>query len=158
MSARPQRERERCYSFRGTQLLVEPFWHIVCLLVSAICADKATLIRQRIRCDERGGLAPLAPQQRQTRRRRAALPIRRANCEDQFPLPEERPVGCEQRVARVVNARGFGRRAVELDDLKTAASPQIVLGRIANVIAANEKAAEPLRNGVDAALQFVGPK
>src|SRR5437773_999176 len=130
MSARPQRERERCCS---TDLLAEPFWHIVFSMVSTIRADKATLIRQRIRSREGDGLSPLAPKQRQFRRHRAAPSIRCTDREDEFPLPEERPISGEERIARVVNARGFGRRAVELDDLKTAAGPQFVLGRIANV-------------------------
>src|SRR6266511_3541274 len=134
----------------------------VCSVLRAAAETEAALPRgsagQRIRCDQRGGLAPLPPQQPQFRRRRTTTPIRRTDGEDEFPLPKQRPVGVEERVARVVDVSGFGSSPIKFDDVKFATSAQIVFSRIANVVTANEETVESLRNGVDAVFQCFRPE
>src|SRR5258706_11959538 len=95
-------------------------------------------------------LPPLLPDERELRRRTTAFAIRRADGENQIPLLEKRPVSGKDRVARVVNARCLGRRAVQFDDLKIASGSQILVARITDVVASNEKAGELLRNLVHA--------
>ena len=80
------------------------------------------------------------------------------NGEDEFPLLKEFSVGGQERIARVVDARGLGGGAVEFDDLEIAAFSQIIVGGVANVIAADEEAVEPLRNLVDAPLKLLRPQ
>src|SRR5437867_147389 len=62
----------------------------------------------------------------------------------QVPLPEQRPVGGEKRVARVVNARCFGSRAVQFDDLEIPSSAKISFACVTDVVASDEKAGELL--------------
>src|SRR2546428_11742122 len=94
-----------------------------------------------MRRDGWGGFAPLPPQQGQLRRRRATTSVRGTDGEDESPLPEQRPVGEGEGVARVVDVRRFGRRAVEFDDLEIATSAQIVCRRVANVVTARRGSA-----------------
>jgi hypothetical protein len=47
-------------------------------------------------------------------------PVPRTNSEDQSPLPKQRPIGREERIACVIDAGRFGGGAVQLDDLEIA--------------------------------------
>ncbi len=88
------------------------------------------------------------PDKRKLRRGASAFAIRRANGKNQIPLPEQRSIGGEERVTRVINARGFGGRTVEFDDLEVSSGSQILLVRIADVVAANVEACQLSRDGV----------
>src|SRR5438046_2225247 len=115
-------------------------------------------VRGRVGRKNPGRFAPLAPKQGKPGRRRAQPPVRGADGKDEVPLSEKRPVGRAEGVAGIVDVRGLSRRTVELDDLKTPTGPQLSLGRITNVVAADEETVELLGEGVDAALQRLGPK
>ena len=82
-------------------------------------------------------LTPLLPNERELRRRTTAFAIRRTDGENQIPLLEKRPVSGKDRVARVVNARCLGSRAVQFDDLKVASGSQILLTRVTDVVASS---------------------
>ncbi|PYT74038.1 MAG: hypothetical protein DMG39_04645 [Acidobacteria bacterium] len=60
--------------------------------------------------------------------------ICRPDLEDQFPLPVQRSVGRPQRIARIVNICSFGRRSVQLDDLKSFAGSKLFIAAVSNVV------------------------
>ena len=101
-------------------------------------------ICRRISGRERGIITPLAPATRNAHRRAAAPAVFRADGENQIPLPEQRAIRVEQRIPRVINARSFRRRAVQLDDLEIFSGAQIGFARIAEVVAADVKTGELL--------------
>src|SRR6266404_9410369 len=94
------------------------------------------------------------PDERELCRRAAAFAIRRADGEDQIPLSEKRLVSGKDRVARVVNARGFGGRAVQFDDLKVSSGAQSLLVRIADIVASDEETGELLGDVVNPRFEF----
>src|SRR5689334_24375107 len=73
-----------------------------------------------------------------------------------MPLAKQCSIRTPKRVARIVDARGFGRRAIELNNLEVPATAQIPGSGVTDIVATDEETAQALRNGVDLSFQVTG--
>src|SRR5919198_658607 len=76
-----------------------------------------------------------------------------SNSEDQSPLLKQGAIRGRKRVPCVIDARRFGSSPIQLDNTEVPTLFEIFLALVTNVIAANKKAGQLLRNLIDCPLQ-----
>src|SRR6266704_1141789 len=82
-------------------------------------------------------------------------PICSPNLVHQAPLAVQRDIRRPERIAFVVNVCSFGRRPVQLDDLKSFAGSKLVIAAISNVVPPDIEPRELLTDFVKRCAKFL---
>src|SRR5215472_382248 len=91
----------------------------------------------------------IPPQRPWPDRRKARVPVRRADGIHDSPLFVEHRVRAPKRIAKIVDIRRFRCRSVELDDFESYAVAQFGISFIPNIEAADIEAGQLLTDFVD---------
>src|ERR1700756_3646124 len=92
------------------------------------------LVSQRILHCLPGKLHPISKDCERACRAMSAAAICRPDLVHQAPLPIQSGVRGPERLPVIINVRSFGRRPVQLDDLKFFAGSKLIIAAISNVV------------------------